>query len=129
MLCVHCAVADMAYNHAIGKLAIVSQEDAAIWVGDFDIDDIDFKSQNGEIFHLPRDNDCRVQYCNAEGLQWLDNYRLLVASDKAKSTQPYWCDTHDQSIHIFAFPPGWDPYHQGTTYEVDEESEQIPLAL
>ena len=49
-------------------------------------------------------------YCNAEGIQWLDNYRLLVTSDKAKSSQPFWCDTKDQSIHIFALPPGWDPY-------------------
>lgn len=29
-------------------------------------------------------------YCNAEGLQWVDHYRLVVASDKAKARQPYW---------------------------------------
>lgn len=105
----------MAYNYVLGKLAIVSQEDAAIWIGDFDIDALDFKSNEGEIYHLPRDNDCRVVYCNAEGLQWLDNYRLLVASDKAKSRQPFWCDAHDQAIHIFAFPPAWNPHASGQT--------------
>ena len=52
----------------------------------------------------------QMVYCNGEGLQWLDNYRLLVASDKAKAKQPFWCDAKDQSIHIFAMPPGWDPY-------------------
>jgi len=29
-------------------------------------------------------------YCNAEGIQWVDNYRVVVASDKAKARQPYW---------------------------------------
>lgn len=30
-------------------------------------------------------------YCNAEGIQWVDHFRIVVTSDKAKSRQPYWC--------------------------------------
>lgn len=29
-------------------------------------------------------------YCNAEGIVWVDNYRIAIASDKAKARQPYW---------------------------------------
>jgi len=79
-------------------------------IGDFDIETINFTSEEGTIYHLPRDNHCHMIYCNAEGIQWLDNYRLLVSSDKAKSRQPFWCDAKDQSIHIFAMPPGWEPH-------------------
>jgi hypothetical protein len=103
------ADAGMSYNHAIGKLAIVSQENASVWIAPFDIDALEFPSEQGQIFPLPRDNDCRVIYCNAEGIQWLDNYRFLIASDKAKATQPYYCMEKDQSIHIFALPPSWKP--------------------
>ena len=30
-------------------------------------------------------------FCNAEGIQWVDHYRVVVSSDKAKAKQPYWC--------------------------------------
>lgn len=83
---------------------------AGVQIADFDPDTNEFLSEDGEIFHLPRDNHCNMIYCNAEGIQWLDDYRILIASDKAKSNQPYWCDAKDQSIHIFSFPPAWDPF-------------------
>jgi hypothetical protein len=65
-------------------------------IGDFNADDLEFASEEGQIFHLPRDNHCDIVYCNAEGIQWIDHYRVVVASDKAKSDQPFWC----------ALPPG-----------------------
>jgi hypothetical protein len=65
-------------------------------IGDFNADDLEFASEEGQIFHLPRDNHCDIVYCNAEGIQWIDHYRVVVASDKAKSAQPFWC----------ALPPG-----------------------
>jgi len=108
----------MAFNHATKKIAILSQENAAVWIGDFDIEKVDFASENGKIYHLPRSDTCKTIFCNAEGIQWLDNYRLLIASDKAKSKQPYWCSTHDQALHIFSMPPGWDPWHPAqNTYD------------
>ncbi|EFN56338.1 hypothetical protein CHLNCDRAFT_57598, partial [Chlorella variabilis] len=102
--------AGMAYNYDTRKLAILSQEEAAIWVGDFHGDKLEFASQEGQVFHLPRDNHCEIVYCNAEGITWIDHYRIVIASDKAKSYQPFWCDTKDQSIHLFAMPRAWDPY-------------------
>ncbi|PSC67394.1 hypothetical protein C2E20_8907 [Micractinium conductrix] len=102
--------AAMAYNYATQKLAVLSQEDSAIWVGDFDGDALEFKSQEGHVFWLPRNAHCEMIYCNAEGIQWIDNYRVVVASDRAKRTQPFWCDDKDQSIHMFTMPRTWDPY-------------------
>ena len=64
-----CADAGMALNHATGKMAILSQENASVWIGDFDIDAIDFTSDGGSVYHLPRDNHCEILYCNAEGVQ------------------------------------------------------------
>lgn len=100
---------DMAINEEINKIAILSQENSAVFIGDFDVHKREFLSESGIVFHLPRDNHCNMIYCNAEGIQWLDDYRLLIVSDKAKSKQPYWCDQKDQSVHIFSFPPFWDP--------------------
>ncbi len=110
----------MAFNYATKKFAVLSQENAAVWIGDFDIEKVDFSSEEGVLYHLPRsDTTCQTVFCNAEGIQWLDNYRLLIASDKAKSTQPYWCGPHDQSIGIFAMPPGWDPWQPAASQNSD----------
>ncbi|KAI3426207.1 hypothetical protein D9Q98_008584 [Chlorella vulgaris] len=101
---------DMAYNYETQKLAVLSQEDSALWVGDFVADKLEFASEEGPTFYLPRDDHCRIKYCNAEGISWIDHYRVVVASDRAKSTQPFWCDQLDQSIHLFSMPRLWDPY-------------------
>jgi hypothetical protein len=39
-----------------------------------------------------------------EGLSWMDEDRLMFASDKSKSTQPFSCMTKDQGVHIMALP-------------------------
>jgi hypothetical protein len=57
----------MALNHALGKIAVLSQEDAAVWIGDFDVDNVDFASEEGVVYHMPRDNHCQMIYCNVEG--------------------------------------------------------------
>jgi hypothetical protein len=46
----------------------------------------------------------RTQYCNVEGVQWLDAQRVALTSDKSKATQPHSCMAHDQGIHIMALP-------------------------
>lgn len=100
----------MAIHSNLQKIAILSQEDAAIYVADFDVENLSFKEGTGAIYHLPRDTHCNKVYCNAEGVQFLDEYRLIIVSDKAKKDQPFQCDDKDQSVHIFAFPAGWNPY-------------------
>jgi len=99
----------MAIHPGSQKIAILSQEDAAIYVANFDVDTLSFTDE-GSVYHLPRDAHCNILYCNAEGIQFLDEYRLIIVSDKAKKDQPFHCDEKDQSVHIFAFPAGWDPY-------------------
>jgi hypothetical protein len=43
-------------------------------------------------------------FCNVEGVQWLDDVRLVIASDKAKKDQPFRCVDHEQRVSIFALP-------------------------
>ncbi|GBF92520.1 hypothetical protein Rsub_04624 [Raphidocelis subcapitata] len=87
------------------KIAITSQEDSALWIGTFDFEALEFIEPDSErVYHFPRDNHCQMIFCNVEGIAWLDDSRFIIASDKAKSTQPYRCITHDQSIGIFALP-------------------------
>ncbi|KAL6780677.1 hypothetical protein ACKKBF_B12200 [Auxenochlorella protothecoides x Auxenochlorella symbiontica] len=93
----------MAIDYNLGRIAILSQENSAFWVADFDIESLDFVG-TGSIVHLPRNEHCEIVYCNAEGIQWIDAYRVIVVSDRAKATQPYHCDEHDQSVHIFGLP-------------------------
>ena len=49
---------------------------------------------------------CALQYiyCNVEGIEWLDDYRLVISSDKAKKDQPFRCTAKDQMVSIFALP-------------------------
>eukprot|EP00879_Flechtneria_rotunda_P001126 GHRR01001268.1.p1 GENE.GHRR01001268.1~~GHRR01001268.1.p1 ORF type:complete len:366 (+),score=117.53 GHRR01001268.1:185-1282(+) len=85
------------------KVAIISQEDSAMWVGTFDFEELEFTS-DGTLYNFPRNGDCEMIYCNVEGIQWIDDVRFVIASDKAKSKQPYRCTAKDQRISIFALP-------------------------
>jgi hypothetical protein len=108
----------MALHAGMGKIAILSQEDAAVFIGDFDVESASFTSEEGQIFHLPRDNHCSKIYCNVEGIQFLDEYRVVIVSDKSKKDQPYYCDEKDQSVHIFSLPPSWNPYNNNHADEL-----------
>mmetsp|Transcript_2562 Transcript_2562/g.4346 ORF Transcript_2562/g.4346 Transcript_2562/m.4346 type:complete len:422 (+) Transcript_2562:53-1318(+) len=85
------------------RVALVSQEDSAIWVGEFDWEALEFVP-GGKVFHFPRDVNCDKMYCNVEGLYWLDSQRLIFASDRSKSIQPFTCIAKDQSVHIMSLP-------------------------
>lgn len=85
------------------QVAIVSQESSALWVGEFDFDSLEFVG-DGRMYHFPRNNHCEVVYCTVEGVQWIDDVRLAIASDKTKSNQPFRCLEHDQRVSIFALP-------------------------
>ena len=112
----------LAPSYHLGKLALVSQEDSAVWVGDFDFDAVEFPEDGeGRVFYLPRDDHCNMVYCNAEGIQWIDDYRLVIVSDRAKKTQHYNCDKYDQSIHLFSLPV--DVTRSGFSNGVGDQSE------
>ncbi|KAF6251183.1 hypothetical protein COO60DRAFT_1562562 [Scenedesmus sp. NREL 46B-D3] len=51
------------------RIAIVSQENAALWIGTFDFEALEFTDE-GRVFNFPRDNHCDIMYCNVEGVSW-----------------------------------------------------------
>lgn len=74
-----------------------------MWIGTFDFDALQFKDE-GEVFYFPRDDRCDMIYCNVEGIQWIDDIRFVIASDKAKKTQPLKCVQKEQRLSIFSLP-------------------------
>jgi len=96
--------AGMAFHGYMGRrVAVISQEDAALWIGEFDWDEMEFVGK-GKVFHFPRNEHCEKIYCNVEGVQFIDSHRVVLTSDKAKSIQPHACMHKDQSIQIMALP-------------------------
>lgn len=63
-------------------------------------------------------------YCNVEGIQWLDDVRIVIASDKAKKDQPFRCVEKEQRVHIFALPEGADeePSANGEAMDVGDKA-------
>ncbi|GMH77818.1 hypothetical protein TrST_g13883 [Triparma strigata] len=95
-----------------GRVAVTSQEDSALWTGYltldeegfFDPDIAEFKTD--KIMNFPRDDECRMVYCNIEGIHWVGENQVVAVSDKMKNRgkQDFRCFDLDQSIHIFALP-------------------------
>ena len=77
-----------------GRVAIASQEDSAIWIGQlvgfddttgaWDLDSLDFDPKKGKIFSFPKDGDCETIYCNIEGISWINEDMIIAVSDKMK---------------------------------------------
>eukprot|EP00293_Proteomonas_sulcata_P015962 CAMPEP_0184299424 /NCGR_PEP_ID=MMETSP1049-20130417/10053_1 /TAXON_ID=77928 /ORGANISM="Proteomonas sulcata, Strain CCMP704" /LENGTH=159 /DNA_ID=CAMNT_0026609869 /DNA_START=1 /DNA_END=480 /DNA_ORIENTATION=+ len=95
-------------------IAIVSQVESAVWIGVLDRKLWEIKGP-GVVYNFPRDSQCRKVYCNIEGITFLDTYRLLTTSDKAKHTkqsdkkkgkkwQPWRCVAKDQAMQVFLLP-------------------------
>jgi hypothetical protein len=58
-------------------------------------------ADEGRHYDLPRDENGRKQYGNAEGVSWLDDEHLVVVSDQAKERR---FQSKERSVHIFALP-------------------------
>jgi hypothetical protein len=115
-----------------GAVAVLSQEDAALWVGQFDYNKMEFDPEvAGAAFVLPKDGACRSIWCNAEGLAWLDKTRLAVATDRAKASQSYVCTSKDEALGTFALPDGADKaiYGGGEEGEEEEEEEEVEVRV
>lgn len=93
-----------------GLLAVSSQENAAVWVGEIDLSGPDpmawHVKPGGSIYHFPRDNECRITNCNVEGITWVGQNVLVAVSDKMKSrgAQSFVCAQADQSFQQFVLP-------------------------
>jgi hypothetical protein len=82
-----------------GKIAVVSQESARLWVAKIDEKERNMVPRSSAIYRFPNKS-----YGNVEGIAWLAPDTLLAVSDRKKATQPSRCSEKDQSIHIFRIP-------------------------
>ena len=109
------------------NLAIASQASSRVWLGkinlarsdslnaqgkyDYHLDpkEVAILSGGGRVMGFPRDGECNVQYCNIEGIHFVEGSegKLLVAvSDRMKGQgrQDHRCLDKDQSMHLFSLP-------------------------
>ena len=85
------------------RLAVVSQVASALWVGRLVPSGWEVADE-GVTYRFPRNAEDQVVYCTIEGVSWITPNRIVVVSDKAKSTQSKRCRDKDQSIHVFEIP-------------------------
>jgi len=86
-----------------GRIAVVSQESSALWVGNLAPDGWEV-TDAGRCYALPRPADGSIVYGTAEGVSWIAPDQVVMVSDKAKPEQDRRCRAKDQSIHIFRIP-------------------------
>ena len=86
-----------------GRIAVVSQESSALWVGNLAPDGWELTGA-GMSYALPRSADGSIVYGTAEGVSWTAPDEVVMVSDKAKPDQDPRCRAKDQSIHIFRIP-------------------------
>jgi len=87
------------------RVAVVSQENSMLWVGQFDEAGWTWRD-TGQLYWFPRTEDGAVQYGNIEGVAWITSNRLVTVSDRRKKDkQPdKRLSEKDQSIHLFDIP-------------------------
>lgn len=90
---------------ANGRVAIVSQVNSLLWVGQFNEADWAWRDA-GQLYEFPRFDNGAIQYGNIEGVAWLTPTQIVTVSDRRKkSTQPdKSLSEKDQSVHIFEIP-------------------------
>jgi hypothetical protein len=84
-----------------GKIAVVSQASARLWVAEIDEKKRSVVRRSSAIYRFPNKS-----YGNVEGIAWLTPDTLIAVSDRKKPQQPSRCADKDQSIHIFRIPEG-----------------------
>jgi hypothetical protein len=85
-----------------GRVAIVSQENSMLWVGQFDDANWGWRDE-GKLYEFPRSDQGDIQYGNIEGVGWITPARIVTVSDRRKKkNQPdKRLSEKDQSVHIF----------------------------
>lgn len=87
------------------RICVVSQESSALWAGRLGVSSWSV-ADSGRVFPFPADPRGRTVYGTVEGVCWLDETTVATVSDRAKRDQPRRFRTKDQSVHVFAIPPG-----------------------
>ena len=87
------------------RLAIISQELQQLWVGNLAPDRWEIIG-DGTVYNFPTGKkQSRSEYCNLEGISWLDDTTLVAVSDRGKKDKRHdTCVEHEQSIHKFKLP-------------------------
>ena len=90
-----------------GRVAIVSQMNSMLWVGQFDEASWAWRDE-GMLYEFPRTNDGAIRYGNIEGVGWITPTRVVTVSDrrKRKSQTEERLSKTDQSVHVFDIPSG-----------------------
>jgi hypothetical protein len=88
-----------ALSYRGGKVAVVSQESARLWVAEVDEKERNVVPGSSATYRFPSKN-----YGNVEGIAWLAPDTLIAVSDRKKAQQPSSHAEKDQSIHIFRIP-------------------------
>jgi hypothetical protein len=106
---------DIAINDK-GRVAITSQEDSQLWVGQllgqdpatklWNVDEMELDSEDDDVYDFPKNSNCETIYCNIEGVEWLNDEMIVAVSDKmkGKGKQDFLCFDKDQSVHVFVLP-------------------------
>lgn len=117
-------------NHSM-HMAVTSQENSELWIGM--IEEINespyfriLPSETLNTYKLPRklfenSSHCDFQYCNIEGVTWINEDTLILVSDVAKVDQSSFCQVKQESIHYFSIP------ETKLEEECLEETDYIPM--
>ena len=88
-----------AISYRDGRLAVVSQESARLFVARIDERASRVVRDSAAVYRFPSKS-----YGNVEGIAWLSEDLLVAVSDRKKAHQPGRCAAKDQSIHVFRIP-------------------------
>jgi len=80
-------------------IAVVSQEDSSLWVGELDITTWKIKGEGYKTI-FPLNGDEKMQFCNVEGISWITRDTIVVTTDSSDADKPECCP-YSQSISIF----------------------------
>jgi hypothetical protein len=98
----------MSIDH--GRVAVVSQVNSMLWVGQFDEVGWTWRDP-GQLYEFPRSDRDAIRYGNIEGVGWISPTRIVTVSDrrKKKSQPDKGLSAKDQSVHVFDIPPQGQP--------------------
>jgi len=85
------------------RMAVVSQVSSAVWVGQLQEDGWGLVDE-GQVYIFPKSKRGNTVYCNTEGIDWINENKLVFVSDRKKPGQNKRCSKKEQSIHIFRIP-------------------------
>jgi hypothetical protein len=94
---------------ASGKVAITSQEDGQLWVGQ--LSSTSWAFTGGTAYTFPLGNSSGIigagslpLYGNVEGVSFITDSQIVICSDKAESSQPSYQLYTEQTVSVFNLP-------------------------